>query len=421
MDYKVLIDRYFSGMTSCEEEVELRRCLMHDDLTADMSLERECLLAMLQPTEYDCSEEMSAVSAMIDNLAVVETVTIMQQPVQQRRFLRYLAPVMAVAVAVLLLFFFFPYSIETVMDNEAIVAATGVDENSVFECIVIENSPAKIIAQSSAVDDVPIIAHVKDKESYIELDENPVYNLTEYSVEPKEANNGRFWGNIIAEPHVMPNSVAAIMESRKEVTLYLLNVYSLLEYLRYMHDDDGFSNFADMAKGVESMAVGQPYLPHVEKLIDSKVDTESLGNVQLLALDSIEFAPDNVPWNPATPLRVYEIRNAKGETIITFLFPICFDYQSVGFSDAVYVMDDESGDVYNVLGYKGGYTMAKRLVVHGCKGKNVLISLRFQKLKRGVKSITVHDPGHKSGVTKFSDHPAATAIVSGISVKKFKK
>ena len=137
-------------------------------------------------------------------------------------------------------------------------------------------------------------------------------------------------------------------------------------------------------------------------------------------MDSIEFAPDYVPWNPATPLRVYEIRNAKGETIITFLFPICFDYQSVGFSDAVYVIDDESGDVYNVLGYKGGYSMAKRLVVNGCKGKNVLISLRFQKLKRGVKSITVHDPGPKSGVSKFSDYPAATAIVSGISVKKFK-
>ena len=199
------------------------------------------------------------------------------------------------------------------MDNETIVAATGVDENSVYECIVIENSPAKIIAQSSAVDDVPIIAHVKDKESYIELDENPVYDLTEYSVEPKEANSGRFWGNIIAEPHVVPNSVAAITELRKEAALYLLNVYSLLEYLRYMHDDDVFSNVADMAKGVESMAAGQPYLPHVEKLIDSKVDTESLGNVQLLALDSIEFAPDYVPWNPATPLRVYEIRNAKGD------------------------------------------------------------------------------------------------------------
>ena len=417
MDYKVLIDRYFSGMTSCEEEVELRRCLMHDDLTADMSLERECLLAMLQPVEYDCSEEMSAISAMIDNLAAGETVTIMQQRVPQRRFLRYLAPVMAVAVAVLLLFFFFSYSIETVMDNEAIVAATDVDENSVYECTVIENSPAKIIAQSSVVDDVPVIAHVNDEESYIELDENPVYDLTEYPVEPKGANDGRFGGNILAEPRVVPNSVAAIMESRKEVTLYLLNVYSLLEYLRYMHDDDGFSNFADMAKGVKSMAAGQPYLPHVEKLIDSKVDTESLGNVLLLALDSIEFAPDCVPWDPSTPLRVYEIHNAKGETVITFLYPICFDYQSVGFSDAVYVMDDESGDVYNVLGYKGGCTMDKRLVVHGCKGKNVLISLRFQKLKRGVKSITVYDPGHKSGISKFSDHPAATAIVSGISVK----
>ena len=417
MDYKVLIDKYFLGMTSCEEETELRRCLMQDNLPADMLQERDCLLAMLNPVEYDCSEEMSAISAMIDNLAAGETVTIMQQRVPQRRFLRYLAPVMAVAVAVLLLFFFFPYSIETVMDNEAIVAATDVDENSVYECTVIENSPAKIIAQSSVVDDVPVIAHVNDEESYIELDENSVYDLTEYPIEPKDANVGRFWGNILAEPRVVPNSVAAIMESRKEVTLYLLNVYSLLEYLRYMHDDDGFSNFADMAKGVESMAAGQPYLPHVEKLIDSKVDTESLGNVLLLALDSIEFAPDCVPWDPSTPLRVYEIHNAKGETVITFLYPICFDYQSVGFSDAVYVMDDESGDVYNVLGYKGGCTMDKRLVVHGCKGKNVLISLRFQKLKRGVKSITVYDPGHKSGISKFSDHPAATAIVSGISVK----
>ena len=108
MDYKVLIDRYFSGITSCEEEIELRRCLMQDNLPTDMLQERDCLLAMLNPVEYECSEAMGAVSAMIDNLAVVETVTIMQQPVQQRRFLRYLAPVMAVAVAMLLLFFFFP-------------------------------------------------------------------------------------------------------------------------------------------------------------------------------------------------------------------------------------------------------------------------------------------------------------------------
>ena len=421
MDYKVLIDRYFSGMTSCEEEVELRRCLMHDDLTADMSLERECLLAMLQPTEYDCSEEMSAVSAMIDNLAVVETVTIMQQPVPQRGFLRYLAPVMAVAVAVLLFFLFFPYSNETVQDDKELLATACVNENGAYES-VIENNYVNSVAQNQvAVDEIQPVAVEKEVHLYSRLDETAVHKITENRVESEAAKCERFIGKILSEPPVVPSSVAAIVNSEKNAALYLLNVYSLLEYLRYMHDDDVFSNVADMAKGVESMAAGQPYLAHVEKLIDSKVDTESLGNVQLLALDSIEFAPDYVPWNPATPLRVYEIRNAKGETIITFLFPICFDYQSVGFSDAVYVIDDESGDVYNVLGYKGGYSMAKRLVVNGCKGKNVLISLRFQKLKRGVKSITVHDPGHKSGVSKFSDYPAATAIVSGISVKKFKK
>ena len=64
--------------------------------------------------------------------------------------------------------------------------------------------------------------------------------------------------------------------------------------------------------------------------------------------------------------------------------------------------------------------MDKRLVVNGCNGRNILISLRFPKFKRRVKSITIHDPGQKSGVLQFSDSPVATAIVSGVNVKKFK-
>ena len=42
MDYKVLIDKYFLGMTSRKEEIELRRCLMQDNLPADMLQERDC-------------------------------------------------------------------------------------------------------------------------------------------------------------------------------------------------------------------------------------------------------------------------------------------------------------------------------------------------------------------------------------------
>ena len=84
MDYKVLIDKYFLGMTSCEEETELRRCLMQDNLPADMLQERDCLLAMLNPVEYECSEAMDAVSAMIDNFAAKETVTMQQRKVSRR-------------------------------------------------------------------------------------------------------------------------------------------------------------------------------------------------------------------------------------------------------------------------------------------------------------------------------------------------
>ena len=421
MDYKVLIDKYFLGMTSCEEEAELRRCLMQDNLPADMLQERDCLLAMLNPVEYECSEAMDAVSAMIDNFAAVETVTMQQRKVSRRVVLRSLGSVVAVAAAAQLFFLFFPYSNETVQDDKELLATACVNENGAYESVIENNYVNSVARNQVAVDEIQPVAVEKEVHLYSRLDETAVHKITENRVESEAATCERFIGNILSEPPVVPSSVAAIVNSEKNAALYLLNLYSIMEYLRYMHGNDASSNFAYIAKSVGMMATGRPHAPHIEKLIDSKAGSGSFDAICQLEENSIEFAPDDVPWNPATPLRVYEIRNAKGETIITFLFPICFDYQSVGFSDAVYVIDDESGDVYNVLGYKGGYSMAKRLVVNGCKGKNVLISLRFQKLKRGVKSITVHDPGHKSGVSKFSDHPAATAIVSGISVKKFKK
>ena len=417
MDYKVLIDRYFSGITSCEEEVELRRCLMHDDLAADMSLERECLLAMLQPTEYDCSEEMSAVSAMIDNLAVVETVTIMQQPVQQRRFLRYLAPVMAVAVAVLF-FLFFPYSNETVQDDKELLATACVNENGAYES-VIENNYVNSVAQNQvAVDEIQPLAVEKEVHLYSRLDETAVHKITENRVESEAATCERVIGNILSEPSVVPKSVAAIVNSEKNAALYLLNLYSIMEYLRYMHGNDASSNFAYIAKSVGKMATGRPHAPHIEKLIDSKADSESIDDVCRLAYDSIEFATDDVPWDPATPLRVYRIQSKGRETIVTLIYSICFDSQYVGLSSSAYVVDNENGDVYNIIGYSNGLPMDKRLVVNGCKGRNILISLRFQKFGRRIKDFTIHDPGTLGGV--MQSNPDRSVIVSGVNVKNLK-
>jgi hypothetical protein len=140
------------------------------------------------------------------------------------------------------------------------------------------------------------------------------------------------------------------------------------------------------------MATGRLHAPHIEKLIDSKADSESIDDVCRLAYDSIEFATDDVPWNPATPLRVYRIQSKSRETIVTLIYSICFDSQYVGLSSRAYAVDDENGDVYDVIGYSKGFPMDKRLVVNGCKGRNILISLRFPKFKRRVKSMTIHDP-----------------------------
>ena len=418
MDYKVLIDKYFLGMTSCEEETELRRCLMQDNLPADMLQERDCLLAMLNPVEYECSEAMGAVSAMIDNFAAKETATMQQRKVSRRVVLHGLCSIVAVAAAALLFFLFFPYSNETVQDDKELLAAAGVNENGAYES-VIENNYVNSVAQNQvAVDEIQPVAVEKEVHLYSRLDETAVHKITENRVEPEAAKSERFIGNILSEPSVVPSSVDAIVNSEKDAAFYLLNLYSIMQYLHYMHGDDASSNFADIANSVGKMATGRPHAPHIEKLIDSKADSESIDDVCRLAYDSIEFATDDVPWDPATPLRVYRIQSKSRETIVTLIYSICFDSQYVGLSSSAYVVDNENGDVYNIIGYSNGLPMDKRLVVNGCKGRNIFISLRFQKFGRRIKDFTIHDPGTLGGVTQ--SNPDRSAIVSGVNVKNLK-
>ena len=418
MDYKVLIDKYFLGMTSCEEETELRRCLMQDNLPADMLQERDCLLAMLNPVEYECSEAMDAVSAMIDNFAAKETATMQQRKVSRRVVLHGLCSIVAVAAAALLFFLFFPYSNEIVQDDKELLATAGVNENGTYES-VIENNYVNSVAQNQvAVDEIQPVAVEKEEHLYSRLDETAVHKITENRVEPEAATCERFIGNILSEPSVVPSSVDAIVNSEKDAAFYLLNLYSIMQYLHYMHGDDASSNFADIANSVGKMATGRPHAPHIEKLIDSTADSESIDDVCRLAYDSIEFATDDVPWNPATPLRVYRIQSKSRETIVTLIYSICFDSQYVGLSSCAYVVDNENGDVYNIIGYSNGLPMDKRLVVNGCKGRNILISLRFQKFGRRIKDFTIHDPGTLGGV--MQSNPDRSAIVSGVNVKNLK-
>ena len=171
MDYKVLIDKYFLGMTSCEEETELRRCLMQDNLPADMLQERDCLLAMLNPVEYECSEAMDAVSAMIDNFAAKETATMQQRKVSRRVVLHGLCSIVAVAAAALLFFLFFPYSNETVQDDKELLATAGVNENGAYESVIENNYVNSVARNQVAVDEIQPVAVEKEVHLYSRLDE----------------------------------------------------------------------------------------------------------------------------------------------------------------------------------------------------------------------------------------------------------
>ena len=117
MDYKVLKEKFFLGTSTREEEEELRRYLMGDDLPAEALEDKDLLLAMLQPAEFDCSEAMEEVSAMIDGLAAQDVATSRKR--QLRRVVRYLYPAVAVAAVLALFFMVVPYSDNGVVQGNA--------------------------------------------------------------------------------------------------------------------------------------------------------------------------------------------------------------------------------------------------------------------------------------------------------------
>ncbi len=73
---KELIDKFFDGTTTIEEEQELRRILCEEELPAEIEEQKPMLLAML-PTECEIPEGLEArISALIDNLAKQESTTL---------------------------------------------------------------------------------------------------------------------------------------------------------------------------------------------------------------------------------------------------------------------------------------------------------------------------------------------------------
>ena len=150
-------------------------------------------------------------------------------------------------------------------------------------------------------------------------------------------------------------------------------------------------------------------------------DYKMFKEAQLLTDKELKFADEITPWNSIQPKRVYSLHNEGDETIVTFSHSIYFDSQWVTFSKGIMLIDCETGDIYKARDYAmEGFTMDKLIIVNGCNKKNVLISIRFPKLKRKVKFIDVYDNGHKDDLSPSNRRVYNGYLGQYLSVKTLK-
>lgn len=203
MDYKVLKEKFFLGTSTREEEEELRRYLMGDDLPAEALEDKELLLAMLQPAEFDCSEAMEEVSVMIDGLAAQEAATSQKRPL--RRVVRYLYPAVAVAAVLALFFMVVPYS-----DN-GVVRGNATDGAGEIVVVNVSEPPGQAVGDDSFVLSEPDLIPVLPPEGEKKMPavEEPLLadDVTEKAVEPAldkvHEPVVRRTGNLEADPELL--------------------------------------------------------------------------------------------------------------------------------------------------------------------------------------------------------------------------
>lgn len=443
MDYRVLIEKFFQGTTSHDEEEVLRRYLMEDDLPADILEEKEMLLAMLQPSGYECSEAMEEISAMIDRLAVQEVeheaAVSPHKPATRMVLMRYVYSVMAVAAVITLLFMVPHYNGNSMQQTDASIVTLVVEEPPTCDSVKLQPVMAeKNAATEEHEDDID----VKGAVPLVTEPENAlVANVSKEKTETGEARN-IYIGAVNTDAQRIPDydysyqggidkgltAMAGIKSGNKNVLkrrngIYLGggggilseppiktdSVLHLSDILAGM-EPDHFTNPADAARLVERRDSIRDYSPVVEMLLQAQCDHEIIDNGHIVTEDDVVLAPEDIPWNPASPFQVYGIHNNDEETIVTFAYSICFRSQPILLREGIYAMNDDNGDIYNVLGYVGGYSMEQALVVNGFIGNNILISLRFPKFKRNVRRISIYSPW-KQDVIK---------LANGVDVRKMR-
>lgn len=276
MDYKVLKEKFFLGTSTREEEEELRRYLMGDDLPAEALEDKDLLLAMLQPAEFDCSEAMEEVSAMIDGLAAQDVATSRKR--QLRRVVRYLYPAVAVAAVLALFFMVVPYS-----DN-GVVQANATDGAGEIVTVNVSEPPVHVIGDDSFVlsepDLIPLLPPEGEKK--MPAVEEPLLadDVTEKAVKPaldKEHEPVvQRTGNLEADPELL--AAMSGKEAAKEVQPDKLLIGKRAGYLPPERVESIGDNMSTAATaGDDTYSDPQDAIKHIDALFAIFSDAASGG------------------------------------------------------------------------------------------------------------------------------------------------
>lgn len=278
MDYKVLKEKFFLGTSTREEEEELRRYLMGDDLPAEALEDKELLLAMLQPAEFDCSEAMEDVSAMIDGLAAQDVATSRKRPL--RRVVRYLYPAVAVAAVLALFFMVVPYS-----DN-GVVQSNATDGAGEIVVINVGEPPGQAVGDDSFVLSEPDLIPVLPPEGEKKMPavEEPLLadDVTEKAVEPAldkvHEPVARRTGNLEADPELL--AAMSGKEAAKEVQPDKLLIGKRAGYLPPERVESIGDNMSTAATaGDDTYSDPQDAIKHIDALFAIFSDAAS-GSVE---------------------------------------------------------------------------------------------------------------------------------------------
>lgn len=276
MDYKVLKEKFFLGTSTREEEEELRRYLMGDDLPAEAFEDKELLLAMLQPAEFDCSEAMEEVSAMIDGLAAQDVAISRKR--QLRRVVRYLYPAVAVAAVLALFFMVVPYS-----DN-GVVQGNATDGAGEIVTVNVSEPPGHVIGDDSFVlsepDLIPLLPPEGEKK--MPAVEEPLLadDVTEKAVKPaldKEHEPVvQRTGNLEADPELL--AAMSGKEAAKELQPDKLLIGKRAGYLPPERVESIGDNMSTAAtSGDDTYTDPQDVIKHIDALFAIFSDAASGG------------------------------------------------------------------------------------------------------------------------------------------------